>query len=119
MIARLAACALGLACVIAILFVVVFQSRSADFDKDWLYEDLTCEELVEGYNFNLEVLQQIVQQYYQCLDYADSPADAGHGLLHCAFIRKHGEFVQGLTNDLANVFNAKEECTTPHAGTPG
>jgi hypothetical protein len=110
MVHRLAACALGLACVLAILFLVAMRSNSADFEKDWLLEDLTCEELVSGYEFSRENLDQIIVSWGNCKAYADSPADAGHGELHCALIRKEGEFVQGMVNDLADVFNAKLEC---------
>jgi hypothetical protein len=111
MIHRLAACALGLAMVLAILFLVAFRSQSADFDSDWLLEDLTCEELVSAYAFEREVLDQVIESWHGCNAYADSPADAGHGALHCALIRKDGEFIQGMTNDIADVFNAKPECT--------
>ena len=102
---------LALVCVLAIAFLVAFQSRGADFEKDWLLEDLTCEELISGYNFEVEMLNQIIEAWHNCNAYADSPADTGHGELHCALIRKEGEFVQGVANDLAGVFNAKLECT--------
>lgn len=110
MIRKLATAALGLVCVLAILFLVAFQSKGADFDSDWLLEDLTCEELVSAYSFNIEVLQQVIHSYNECLAYADSPADSGHGRLHCALIKLDGKFIEGLTNDLVNVFNAKLEC---------
>ena len=107
MIHRLAVCALGLACALAVLFLVAFESRSADFDKDWLLEDLTCEELVSGYTYGVIMLNEIISIYNECQVYADSPADEGHGALHCALIRKEGKFVQGMVNDIADVFNAR------------
>jgi hypothetical protein len=111
MVHRLAACALGLACVLAILFLVVFQARSVDFDKDWLLEDLTCVELQSAYNFQRESLDQIIQSWHQCNAYYEcEDCNNEHGALHCALIRKEGEFVQGTVNDLADVFNAKLEC---------
>jgi hypothetical protein len=110
MVTRLGAAGLALACFLAVLFLVAFQIRSADFEKDWLLEDLTCEELVSGYEFSRENLDQIIVSWGNCKAYADSPADAGHGKLHCALLRKEGEFVQGMVNDLADVFNAKLEC---------
>jgi hypothetical protein len=96
--------------VLAILFLVAFRTSGADFDGDWLYEELTCEELVSAYEFEREMLDQIKVAWGGCLAYADSTADAGHGELHCALLRKEGVFVQGMVNDIADVFNAKEEC---------
>lgn len=107
MIQRLLACALGLLCAGAVLLIVTSNSKAADFDKDWLFEDLTCEELVESYNNRVQILQQIIGAYNDCLSFADSPADTGHGALHCALIKKDGEFIAGMANDLADVFNAR------------
>ena len=109
MIPRLAACALALVCVLAVMFLVVFQSRGADFDSDWLLEDLTCEELVSGYDFEIEMMKQIKASWYSCKAYAESPADTGQGELHCALLKKEGLFLQGVINDLAAVHNIK--CT--------
>lgn len=111
MFSRLMACALGLACVLAILFIVAVKGKSADFDKDWLLEDLTCEELVSGYKFELEILSQIVESYNDCLAFYENSETSYHGDLHCALIKKEGLFVQGMANDIAGVFNAKSECT--------
>jgi hypothetical protein len=111
MVPRLAACALMLALALSVLFLVAFQARSVDFDKDWLYEDLTCEELVSAYEFESEMLGQIVESWHQCNAFYDcEDCNNQHGALHCALIRKEGEFVQGTVNDLADVFNAKKEC---------
>ena len=107
MITRLGVCGLALVCVLAILFLVAFRSDAADFEGDWLYEDLTCEELVSGYEFEVEMLNQIKTLWLNCKAYADSPADTGHGELHCALLKKEGQFVQGVANDLAAVFNIK------------
>jgi hypothetical protein len=114
---RLLACALGIVCVLSILFLVALRSNGADFDGDWLLEDLTCEELLSAYQFEVEMLFQIVDSHKGCLSYYEGSDDV-HGGLHCALIKKDGEFVQGMANDIADVFNAKPECTTV-GGTPG
>jgi hypothetical protein len=108
MIQRLLACALGLACAIAILFLVVTQVRSADFDKDWLLEDLTCGELLSGYQFEVEILKEIITQYDNCLlFYKDAVPSPVHGDLHCALIKQEGMYVRGVVNDLVGVYRAK------------
>jgi len=112
MIPRLAASAFGLIVVIAIVFLVALQSRGADYTGDWLLEDLTCAELQEAYSFGRVLLDQHIHTFNECLAYAQSPADAGYGLLHCAVLKKDGKFVQGLVNDIASVYNAKIECTS-------
>ena len=110
MIQRLMACGLGLACVIAILFLVAMQSRGADFSSDWRLDQLTCEELRSGYDFNVQILEDILNQYKECLAfYKDAVDSPKHGDLHCALIRKEGTYVKGFTNDIAGVFNTK--CT--------
>jgi hypothetical protein len=107
MVSRLAACALGLACALAILFIVAVRSQGADFDSDWLYEDLTCEELVSAYRFEKEVLQQIIDSYNDCIAYYHEVEIPLHGDLHCALIKKEGLFIQGMASDFVAVFNAK------------
>jgi hypothetical protein len=94
------------ACVLALLLVVT-TVRGADFESDWLYEDLTCAELASGYGYNVVVLKQLLFTHDNCLHYADSPADTGFGHLHCALLKKEGLFVQGVINDLVAVFKAK------------
>jgi hypothetical protein len=113
MIHRLAASAFALIIVLGILFLVALRSDSADFDSNWLLEDLTCSELQEAYGFSTVMLDQIIYAHNQCMDYARSPADAGFGRLHCELIEKEGKFVQGMVNDIVDVFNAKPECTNP------
>jgi hypothetical protein len=109
MFARLAACGFGILIVLSILALVVAQSKGA---KTMLYEDLTCSQLIAGYEFNVNVLHDMVEYYNGCLDFADSPANTDpHAKLRCEFIKEHGIFVQGIANDLAAVFNAKPECT--------
>jgi hypothetical protein len=107
------ATAFALIIVIAIVFLVALRSTGADFDGDWLVEDLTCGELVEAYSFGSVMLDQIIYAHNQCMDYANSPADAGFGRLHCELIEKEGRFVQGMVNDIVDVFNAKPECSNP------
>jgi hypothetical protein len=113
MIHRLAASAFALIIVLGILFLVALRSDSADFDSNWLLEDLTCSELQEAYGFSTVMLDQIIYAHNQCMDYARSPADAGFGRLHCELIEKEGKFVQGMVNDIVDVFNAKPECINP------
>jgi hypothetical protein len=96
--------------VLAILFIVAFRSVGADFDSDWLYEDLTCEELVSAYAFEREMLDQIIQSWHDCNAFYEGEPPEYHGDLHCALIKKDGVFVQGVANDLAAVYNAKPEC---------
>lgn len=98
---------LMLACTLAILFLVAFQSKGADFDGDWLLKDLTCEELKSAYRFEVEILNALGGVWRACKDYAESPADKGHGKLHCALLKKEGEFVKGVANDIAMVYNIK------------
>ena len=102
---------MAVTCIWFVLICVVDAANSKDFSGDWLYEDLTCEELVEAYGFSRVVLDDIIVTHNECMAYSNSPADAGHGKLHCALLRKQGEFVRDMTNDIANVFNAKPECT--------
>ncbi len=108
MIQRLMACGLGLACALAVLFLVVFESRSADFNKDWLYEDLTCEEVSSGGYFTFDMLSDVIRIYNECQVFALSPADAGYGVLHCALIKKEVLFLQGMVKDLVAVYDAKK-----------
>ena len=110
MVSRLAACALGLACVLAILFIVAVRSEGADFDSDWLYEDLTCEELVAAHTFQREVVEQIAASYKDCIAYYQGVAVPPHGDLHCALIKKEGFFILRMARDFRAVFNAKK-CT--------
>ncbi len=107
MIHRIAACALALVCVITILFIIALRTHAADFEKDWLLEDLTCEELVSGYNFDVVVMNDLMLEYDNCRNYADSLADSGFGALHCALLKKEGVFVSGMINDIVGVFAAK------------
>ena len=105
MMIRIGICALALACALTVLALVVTDSEGLGF---MLYEDLTCEEMVFSWRFNLEVLDDILVSYDNCLDYVD-PELSGHdhGALGCAFIREHGLFVQGIVNDIAAVHNIK------------
>ena len=115
MIIRLGVCALALACALAIFAMVASESKGLDAI---MYEDLTCEELIHSYNFNINVLQDMMTYYDGCMDYVSESLDGHpHGELTCSFIREHGLFVQGIVNDIAAVFNIK--CVPPHAGTPG
>jgi hypothetical protein len=110
MITRLFVCAFAITCTLVALFFAT-QSGGADFSSDWLLEDLTCEELISGYHFEVEMLDQLKGAWQSCMTYSMSPADAGFGVLHCALLKKEGIFVQGMANDLAAVYNAKPECT--------
>ncbi len=110
MIQRLITCALGLAIALMALFflhLAASPAKGANFDKDWLLEDLTCKELISGYNFEIVVMNDIMLAYDNCRHYADSPADSGFGDLHCALLKKEGEFVEGMINAIVGVFDAK------------
>ncbi len=103
--------ALGFTVVLGILFLVAFECKGADFDGDWLYEELTCEELQSAYDFEREMLDQVIVAWHQCNAYYDcEDCNNEHGALHCSLIKKDGEFIQGVVNDIADVFNAKTEC---------
>jgi len=107
---RLAVAALATACLITILALVATSSKGADFRSDWLLEDLTCEELLSGYSFNVNRLQGLLDSYTGCVSYYRGENAPPHGDLHCALIRKEGEFLEGFTNDIVGVFNTK--CST-------
>ncbi len=111
MITRLLVCATAITCILTILFFVTNRSSSADFTGDWLLEDLTCEELISGYEFEVEMVDQIRESWEFCKAYAESPADAGHGLLHCALLKKEGMYVAGLGSAIADVYSIK--CKAP------
>lgn len=102
---RVGISALTLLSIGAILLLVTTKS---DALESIIYEDLTCEELINGYNFNVNVLQDMMLYYDGCLSYIDETLDGHpHGALTCRFIREHGLFVQGIVNDIAAVFNIK------------
>ena len=92
-------------CVIGISVMVATSSKGL---QDILYEDLTCEELVHSYNFNINTLLDTMQYYDGCLDYVDKTLDGNpHGELTCKFIREYGMFIQGIINDVADVYIIK------------
>ena len=83
MITRLGGAGLALACVLAILFLVALRSNGADFEKDWLLEELTCVELQSAYTFEREMLDQIIQSWHQCDAYYEcKDCNNEHGALH-------------------------------------
>lgn len=97
------AAALVTVCMIAAVIV----ADGADLKGDWLLEDLTCAELQAGYGYNIEELQSMLSHYQGCFDYYKGMEEQPHGLVHCALIKKQGQYLQGLTNDIVNVFNTK------------
>ena len=105
MIARLAACAFGALIVLAILALVVTSSKGEEII---IYEDLTCGQLMAGYEFNVNVLQDMIKYWDGCIDFANGPANADpHAMLRCDFIQEHATHVQGIANDIVAVFNIK------------
>jgi len=96
---------LAAACVMVILFMASTSSKALD---GILYEELTCEELVFGYEFNRDVIDGMLTYHDGCMAYID-PEVSGHdhGDLGCRFLREHGLFVQGIVNDIAAVYNIK------------
>ena len=102
---RLGTCSFVVA---AVLSVILFLSVPSKGLEDILYEDLTCEELLFGYNFNIEILQDMLNYYDGCIDYVDVTLDGhAYGALSCQLIKEHAMFVQGTVNDIAAVFNIK------------
>jgi len=99
---RLGVSALSAACVFSILALVTTKSDALD---GILYEDLTCEELVAGYQFNIAVMQEMASIYTECKAYPQT--DSPHHDLMCQFLKEHALFVQGIANDLADVYNIK------------
>ena len=69
MVIRLAVCALALACALAALALVSTSSKALE---NILYEDLTCEELVFSYKFNIEVIEDMLKYHDGCIEYTDS-----------------------------------------------
>jgi hypothetical protein len=104
---RLAACGFALIIVLAILFLVALRSDGADFDGDWLLEDLTCEELLSAYQYSVEEVASIQSYYEGCSDFYKGVEEHPHGLIHCALIKKNGMFVVGVVNDIVAVYEAK------------
>ncbi len=105
MIIRLGVCALALACALTVLALVANKSKALE---GILYEELTCEELVFGYHFNIDVIGDMLTYHDGCMAYVD-PYTSGHDhdALGCSFLREHGLFVQGIVNDLVAVYNIK------------
>ena len=94
--------------IVAVLSSFLFLTAPSDGLEDILYEELTCEELVFSYNFNREVLDDMLVYHDGCIDFIDAELQGhSHGALECSFLREHGEFVRGIANDVASVFNIK------------
>lgn len=102
---RLKLYALALVCLGAVLFFVVSE---ADSLENILYDELTCEELLHSYNFNIEVMNDMLVYHDGCLAYISTELyDHDHGALTCSYIKEHALFVQGIVNDVAAVYNIK------------
>lgn len=102
---RLGVAGLALACILAILAMVATMSKSVETIQ---YDELTCDELVLSYRFNVEVLQDMLLYYDGCKVYADEVLSGHpHGPLVCEFIKEHALFVKGIAQDLADVYNIK------------
>lgn len=98
---RLAVTGLALACALAVLLIVVTRADSLETIQ---YDELTCDELVHSYHFNISVMEDMLVYYDGCLDYNDETLDGHpHGKLTCRFILEHGLFVQGIVNDIVSV----------------
>ena len=105
---RLAVAGLALTCILSIIAMVTTADKSLEHI---LYDELTCEELLHSYHFNITVMQDIMTYHDGCLDYIDETLDGhDHGKLTCEFIKEHATFVQGIVNDVAAVYNIK--CAT-------
>lgn len=102
---RLGVSALAILCLGAVLLMVTTKSEALEHI---LYDDLTCDELLHSYDFNLNVMQDIVSYYDGCVAYTDEALDGNpHHKLTCEYIKEHALFVQGIVNDVAAVYNIK------------
>ncbi len=103
---RIGVCALVLAAFLAT--VCLFVAGRSDGLESIIYEDLTCEELQYSYNFNYEVMLDMIYYYINCTNYVDEKLDGHpHGALECRFAREHGLFVEQIKDDLAAVYQIK------------
>lgn len=90
-------------CVLATLAMVAASSKASI-----QYDELTCDELLHSYHFNITVMRDIRDYYDGCVAYQDESIDThNHGKLTCEFIKEHALFVEGIVNDLAGVYNIK------------
>ena len=105
MIYRLYLWACAAICAVAVTAIMVTDSEALE---SILYEDLTCEELVFSYHFNIDVIEDMLVYHDGCMVYID-PDISGHDhdALGCSFLREHGMFVQRIVNDLVAVHNIK------------
>lgn len=98
---RLAVAGLAVLCIWAVFLLVVTKGQALETIQ---YDELTCEELVHSYNFNIEVMQDMLKYHNGCLSYIDETLDGNpHGKLTCRFILEHALFVQGIVNDIVSV----------------
>ena len=105
MLIRLGLCALIVAGWLAFIMLIATDSKALE---SILYEDLTCKELVFGYSFNIDVIEDMLKYHDGCIEYIDSDLFGhNHGALGCNFLREHGLFVQGIVNDIVAVYNIK------------
>ena len=104
----LAITSLVVLCMGAVLLMVASSGKALETLQ---YDELTCDELIHSYRFNITVMQDMMTYHDGCLDYVDETLDGHeHGKLTCAFIKEHATFVQGIVNDVAAVYNIK--CAT-------
>ncbi len=113
MLIRLGVYALALACALAVLASVVPTSKGLE---NILYEDLTCEELLYSYSFNVAILEDTIKYHDSCVNSID-PEVSGHAYeaLGCMFIREHGIFMQGIASNIVAVYNIKCADRQPEA----
>lgn len=105
MMIRLALCGLIAGCLLALVMIVAFRATALETIQ---YDTLTCEELAWGYAFNTTVMRDMLAYHDGCVDFADSPASIGpNDMLSCRFIWEHGMFVQGIVNDISDVYKIK------------
>ena len=93
---------------LAVLCLISIFARVSTSLETIQYDELTCEELIHSYQFNITVMRDMMEYYDGCLDYIDETLDGHeHGKLTCEFIKEHALFVQGIVNDVAAVYNIK------------
>jgi hypothetical protein len=96
MIQRLMACVLGLACVIAILFLVVTQARGARTDTPpdesdpalvKSYMSMPCDAMRESYDFQYSRLVHLTGHILACHREAKEGSDYQYPLLMCLYVQ--------------------------------
>jgi hypothetical protein len=93
MISRVAAYALGLACVLAILFLVAFRARTdtpvdeVDPNLVTLYLGFPCEALADSYSFQYKEMIHLTERIQYCEEAKENSPDYKYGKLMCFYVQ--------------------------------